>query len=76
MNFVYDPKIAAQLALGAGYISSVKGVKEEAAKLNPDAAANTLVFPTDAMFTELHQNDPTMFTNPDYEKKWLAVQGK
>ena len=28
MNFVYDPKIAAQLALGAGYISSVKGVRE------------------------------------------------
>ena len=76
MNFVYDPKIAAQLALGAGYISSVKGVKDEASKLNPDAAANTLVFPTDAMFSQLHQNDPTMFTNPDYEKKWLAVQGK
>ena len=30
MNFVYDPKIAAQLALGAGYISSVAGVKDEA----------------------------------------------
>jgi len=28
------------------------------------------------MFSQLHQNDPTMFTNPDYEKKWLAVQGK
>ena len=27
VNFVYDPKIAAQLALGAGYISSVKGVR-------------------------------------------------
>ena len=38
MNFVYDPKIAAELALGAGYISSVAGVKEEASKLNPDAA--------------------------------------
>ena len=76
MDFVYDPKIAAQLALGAGYISSVKGVKDEASKLNADAASNTLVFPTDAMFSQLHQNDPTMFTNPDYEKKWLAVQGK
>jgi spermidine/putrescine transport system substrate-binding protein len=76
MNFVYDPKIAAQLALGAGYISSVKGVKEEAGKLNADAADNTLVFPTDDMLGQLHQNDPTMFSNPDYEKKWLAVQGK
>ena len=76
MNFVYDPKIAAQLSLGANYISSVKGVKEEAAKLNPDAASNTLAFPTDDMLAQMHQNDPTMFTNPEYEKKWLAVQGK
>ena len=76
MNFVYDPKIAAQLALGANYISSVKGVKEEASKLNPDAASNTLAFPTDDMLAQMHQNDPTMFANPEYTKKWLAVQGK
>jgi spermidine/putrescine transport system substrate-binding protein len=76
MNFVYDSKIAAQLALGANYISSVKGVKEEASKLNPDAAENTLAFPTDDMLAQMHQNDPTMFRNPEYEKKWLAVQGK
>jgi len=76
MNFVYDPKIAAQLALGANYISSVKGVKEEASKLNPEAASNTLAFPTDDMLAQMHQNDPTMFSNAEYEKKWLAVQGK
>jgi spermidine/putrescine transport system substrate-binding protein len=76
MNFVYDPKIAAQLSLGANYISSVKGVKEQASSLNPDAAANTLAFPTDEMLGQMHQNDPTMFSNPEYTKKWLAVQGK
>jgi spermidine/putrescine transport system substrate-binding protein len=76
MNFVYDPKIAAQLALGAGYISSVAGVKDEAAKLDPAAVDNTLVFPTDEMLGQMHQNDPTMFTNPEYNKRWLAVQGK
>jgi spermidine/putrescine transport system substrate-binding protein len=76
MNFVYDSKIAAELALGAGYISSVKGVREEAAKLDPNATDNVLVFPTDEMFSQMHQNDPTMFSNPDYEKRWLAVQGK
>jgi spermidine/putrescine transport system substrate-binding protein len=75
MNFVYDPKIAAQLALGAGYISSVKGVPEEAAKLNPKAAENTLVFPTDDMLSKVHQNDPAMLNNPDYIKRWEAVQG-
>jgi spermidine/putrescine transport system substrate-binding protein len=76
MNFVYDPKIAAELALGAGYISSVKGVRDEAVKLDPNAEDNPLVFPTDEMFSQMHQNDPTMFSNPDYEKRWLAVQGK
>jgi spermidine/putrescine transport system substrate-binding protein len=76
MNFVYDPNIAAQLALGAGYISSVKGVKDEATKLNPNAAKNTLAFPTDDMLAQMHQADPAMFNNPEYTKKWLAVQGK
>ena len=76
MNFVYDTKIAAELALGANYIFSVKGVKEEASNLNPDAAANTLAFPTDDMLAQMHQNDPAMFANPDYEKRWLEVQGK
>lgn len=76
MNFVYDPPIAAQLALGASYISAVKGVQAEATKLNPDAASHTLVFPTDEMLSQMHQNDPTMFTNPEYTKRWLAVQGK
>jgi spermidine/putrescine transport system substrate-binding protein len=75
MNFVYDPTIAAQLALGAGYISLVKGVPEEAAKLNPKAAKNTLVFPTDEMLSNVHQNDPAMLNNPDYIKRWEAVQG-
>jgi spermidine/putrescine transport system substrate-binding protein len=76
MNFVYDPKIAAQLTLGGNYIVAVKGAKEEASSLNPDAATNTLAFPTDDMLSQMHQNDPAMFANPDYEKRWLAVQGK
>ena len=35
MNFMYDPKISAQWALGANYISSVKDVKQAAVKLDP-----------------------------------------
>jgi spermidine/putrescine transport system substrate-binding protein len=75
MNFVYDPKIAAQLAVGANYISAVKGVKEEAAKISPKAVENTLVFPTDDMLAQMHQNDPTMFSNQDYVDQWLKVKG-
>ena len=38
MNFVYDPQIAAQIAVGTSYISSVDGVKPYAVKLDPDSA--------------------------------------
>jgi spermidine/putrescine transport system substrate-binding protein len=75
MNFVYEPEIAAQLALGANYISAVKGVKEEAAKIKPQAVENTLVFPTDEMLAQMHQNDPAMFSNQAYVDEWLKVKG-
>jgi spermidine/putrescine transport system substrate-binding protein len=76
MNFVYDPEIAAQIAVGTSYISSVKGVKPFAVKLDPTSASNPLIFPDDNTLSQLHQNDPAMLSNPDYDKKWLAVQGK
>ncbi|HEY6585357.1 MAG TPA: spermidine/putrescine ABC transporter substrate-binding protein [Gaiellaceae bacterium] len=76
MNFVYDPKIAAQIAVGTSYISSVKGVKDEAVKLDPKAAKNPLIFPPDDMLSQLHQNDPAMLSNPDYIQAWQAVQGQ
>jgi spermidine/putrescine transport system substrate-binding protein len=76
MNFMYGPTISAQWALGANYISSVKDVKRAAVKLDPKAASNDLTFPSDKTLSQMHQNDPTMFTNPDYNKKWLAVQGQ
>lgn len=76
MNFMYDPIISAQWALGANYISSVKNVKQEAVKLDPKAASNDLTFPTDKTLSQMHQNDPAMLRNPDYNKKWLAVQGQ
>jgi len=76
MNFMYDPMISAQWALGANYISSVKNVKQNAVKLDPKAASNDLTFPTDKTLSQMHQNDPKMLTNPNYTKKWLAVQGQ
>jgi spermidine/putrescine transport system substrate-binding protein len=76
MNFVYDPQIAAQIAVGTSYISSVDGVKPFAVKLDPTSADNPLIFPDAATLSQLHQNDPTMFGNAEYNKKWLAVQGQ
>ncbi len=76
MNFMYGPMISAQWAIGANYISSVKGVKQDAVTLDPKADGNTLTFPTDKTLSQMHQNDPKMLTNPDYNKRWLAVQGQ
>jgi spermidine/putrescine transport system substrate-binding protein len=76
MNFVYDPKIAAQVAVGTSYISSVDGVKPFAVKLDSASADNPLIFPDEATLSQLHQNDPTMFSNAEFNKKWLAVQGQ
>jgi spermidine/putrescine transport system substrate-binding protein len=75
MNFVYDPKIAAQIAVGTSYISAVKGVKDHAVKLDPAIASNPLVFPEDTTLAQLHQNDPAMLNNPDFIKQWGKVQG-
>jgi spermidine/putrescine transport system substrate-binding protein len=76
MNFVYDPKISAKIAVETTYISAVKGVKDEAVKLDPDSAKNPLIFPDDNTLSQLHQNDPAMLNNDDYVTKWQGVQGK
>jgi spermidine/putrescine transport system substrate-binding protein len=76
MNFVYDPKISAQIALATSYISSVKGAKEEAVKLNPDAADNELVFPSEETLANLHMNDPEMVANADFITTWQALKGQ
>jgi spermidine/putrescine transport system substrate-binding protein len=76
MNFVYDPKIAAKIAVETGYISSVKGVKPFALKLDPKSGKNPLVFPDSATLAQLHQNDPKMLSNQEYITKWQKVQGQ
>jgi spermidine/putrescine transport system substrate-binding protein len=76
MNFVYDPKVAAEIAVGTSYISSVKGVKAEAVKLDPDIGKDQLVFPSDATLAKVHFNDPKMVNNQDFIQRWQAVQGQ
>jgi len=75
MNFVYDPKIAAQIAAYVNYVTPVSGAREELAKTDPATAKNTLIFPTDAMLSKLHQFDSTALDNEDYIQKWQTVLG-
>jgi len=54
MNFVYEPAIAAKLAIYVNYISPVKGIQEIVEKTDPDIANNPLIFPPDEIRAKLH----------------------
>src|SRR5262249_23359514 len=58
MNFVYDPKIAAQIEDYVNYICPVNGAANVLLKTDPEVARNTLIFPTAKMLSQLHQIDP------------------
>jgi len=75
MNYVFDPKVAARIALGIGFISAVKRVREEAAKLDPDIAANPLIFPDETLLSKVVQFDSVALNNETYTKKWQALLG-
>jgi hypothetical protein len=76
LNVVYDPNIAAQLALGAQYISSVQGVKAEATKIDPKAAANPYLFPDEETLSNLHSYDSAALNDDEQITTWQKVTGK
>jgi len=75
MNFVYDPKVAAQIAAYVNYITPVKGAKEEARKLDPELADNPLIFPDDATLAKVKGFDAEALKNEDFAEKWQRVIG-
>jgi spermidine/putrescine transport system substrate-binding protein len=54
INFVYEPAIAAKIALYVNYIPPVDGIQELVAKQDPKLAKNPLVFPSAAIRAKLH----------------------
>jgi spermidine/putrescine transport system substrate-binding protein len=76
MDFVYDPKIAAQIAAWVNYVTPVKGAKEALAADDPELAESPLIFPSDEVlgnvkiFKTLTEEDETYFND-----KFSAVTG-
>ena len=76
MNYYYDPAVAAKLAAYVNYICPVKGAQAEMEKIDPDLAANPLIFPDEAMlskskvFMALDEKQ-----EKDYEAKFQQVIG-
>ncbi len=75
MNFVYDPKIAAQIEDYVNYICPVKGADKVLLKSDPGVAKDPLIFPPASTLAKLHQNDPRAISNPDYRAQWQKLLG-
>jgi spermidine/putrescine transport system substrate-binding protein len=75
MNFVYDPKIAAQIEDYVNYICPVKGADKALLKTDPEVARNPLIFPPASVLKKLHQNDPKALFNGDYKTQWQKLLG-
>ena len=75
MNFVYDPKIAAEIEAYVNYISPVLGAKQVLLKTDPAIAKNTLIFPTKKMLDNVHVIDPAALSNPKYLATWQNLVG-
>jgi spermidine/putrescine transport system substrate-binding protein len=75
MNFVYDPKVAAQIAAYVNYVSPVKGARQEARKLDPKLASNPLIFPDDDTLANVVIFDTKALNNQEYLERWQALIG-
>ena len=53
MNYYYDPKVAAELAVYVNYICPVVGAQQVLAATDPDTAKNVLIFPDEKTLARL-----------------------
>ena len=75
MNFVYDPEVAAKIAAYINYVSPVKGAKEAMEKIDPELAANPLVFPDADTLATVSIFDSKALQNQDYTERWQTLIG-
>jgi len=54
INYYYDPEVAAQVAAWVNYVTPVDGAKEAMESIDPELAANPLIFPTDEVLEQVH----------------------
>lgn len=76
IDYYYEPAVAAQLAAWVNYICPVKGAQEEMEKIDPDLAANPLIFPDDDMLANTFDFMPLdARQSNEYEGEWANVTG-
>jgi spermidine/putrescine transport system substrate-binding protein len=75
MNFVYDPKIAAQIEAYVNYICPVQGADEEIKAIDASLATNQLIFPDAATLAKVKIFDAEAADDKAYKQKFQAVIG-
>jgi len=75
MNYVYDPKVAAQIEAYVNYICPVDGAKEEIKAIDASLASNELIFPSEATLSQVKAFDTEAADNKDYKAAFQSVIG-
>jgi spermidine/putrescine transport system substrate-binding protein len=75
MNFVYDPKIAAQIEDYVNYICPVEGAKDVLLKSDPDVAKNGLIFPPQSTLDKVHIFDAKAADTKAYKEQFQTLVG-
>ncbi|MDQ3067075.1 MAG: spermidine/putrescine ABC transporter substrate-binding protein [Actinomycetota bacterium] len=75
MNFVYDPKIAAQIEAYVNYICPVEGAKEAIRSIDESLADNPLIFPDEATLAQVKIFDAEAADNQEYKAAFQEVIG-
>jgi spermidine/putrescine transport system substrate-binding protein len=75
VNYVYDPKVAAQIEAYVNYICPVQGAKAAIAAIDRSLAANPLIFPPAATLEKVHIFDAEAADNKEYKEQFQAVVG-
>ena len=75
MNFVYDPKVEAQIEAYVDYICPVDGAAEEIKAIDASLADNQLIFPDEATLEKVKIFDAEAADNKDLKAKFQKVIG-
>jgi spermidine/putrescine transport system substrate-binding protein len=70
MNWVYTPRIAAEIEDYVNYVCPVLGAKAALLKQDPQIAKNPLIFPTQEMLNNVYTIDPAALNNEKYQTTW------
>jgi spermidine/putrescine transport system substrate-binding protein len=75
MNYVYDPKVAAQIEAYVNYICPVEGAAEEIKQIDASLASNQLIFPDAATLAKVKIFDAEAADDKTYKQQFQAVIG-